>query len=153
MSKTPQADGEIHEDQVLNFLVNTLDEEVDLSLGDNAEIEAEDIYEVLIGACADGTSVSELCETSEDSPHENTVPYHLREKLDLTSVEQVGNALLQKDVRTNGTTVAPANCNGRQLARISFSGHTPDCAQSAKCMRRLTVNRRPSRTSSTHGQR
>ena len=93
-----QADGGIHEDQLLNFVVNTLDEEVDLGLADNAEIEAEDIYEVLAGACADGTSVSELCETSEDSPHENTVLYHLREKFDLTSVEQIGTALLQEDV-------------------------------------------------------
>lgn len=41
MSKTKQADGEIHEDQLLNFLVNTLDEEVDLGLGDNAEIKAQ----------------------------------------------------------------------------------------------------------------
>jgi len=93
-----QADGEIHEDQPLNFVVNTLDEEVDLGLADNAEIEAEDIYEVLVGACADGTSVSELCGTSKDSPHQNTILYHLREKFDLMSVEQVGNALLQKDV-------------------------------------------------------
>jgi len=93
-----QADGEIHEDQLLNFLVNSLDENVDLDLGKNAEINAEDIYEVLVGACADGTSVSKLCENSEDSPHENTVLYHLREKFDLQSVERVGNALLQKDV-------------------------------------------------------
>ena len=98
MSNTKQADGEIHEDQLLNFLVNKLDEEVDLGLGANAEIDAEDIYEVLVGACADGTSISKLCETSEDSPHENTVLYHLREKFDLASVERVGNALLQKDV-------------------------------------------------------
>jgi hypothetical protein len=63
--RSRQADGEIHEDQLLNFVVNTLDEEVDLGLADNAEIEAEDIYEVLVGACADGTSVSELCETSK----------------------------------------------------------------------------------------
>jgi len=58
VSKTKQADGEIHEDQLLNFLVNRLDEEVSLSLANNAEITAEDIYEVLVGACADGTSVS-----------------------------------------------------------------------------------------------
>jgi len=96
--KTKQADGEIHEDQLLKFPRQTFDEEVDLGLGDNAEIEAEDIYEVLVGACADGTSVSKLCETSEDSPHQNTILYHLREKFDLTSVEQVRNALLQKDV-------------------------------------------------------
>ena len=80
MSKTKQADGEIHEDQLLNFLVNTLDEEVSLGLGANAELNAEDIYEVLVGAYTDGTSVSELCETSEDSPHQNTILYHLREK-------------------------------------------------------------------------
>jgi len=55
VSKTKQADGEIHEDQLLNFLVNRLDEEVSLSLANNAEITAEDIYEVLVGACADGT--------------------------------------------------------------------------------------------------
>jgi len=98
VSKTPQADGSIHEDQLLNFLVNTLDEEVDLGLGSNAQIDTQDIYEVLVGACADGTSISELCESSDDSPHENTVLYHLREKFDLASVERVGNALLQKDV-------------------------------------------------------
>jgi len=50
VSKTKQADGEIHEDQLLNFLVNRLDEEVSLSLANNAEITAEDIYEVLVGA-------------------------------------------------------------------------------------------------------
>lgn len=44
MSKTQQADGVIHEEQLLNVLVNSLDEEVDLGLGNNAEIEAEDIY-------------------------------------------------------------------------------------------------------------
>ena len=96
--RSRQTDDEIHEDQLLNSVVNTLDEEVDLGPADNAEIEAEDIYEVLVGACADGTSVSELCGTSEDSPHQNTTLYHLREKFDLMSVEQVGNALLQKDV-------------------------------------------------------
>ena len=100
MSNTKQADGEIHEDQLLNFLVNSnsLDEEVALTLAENAEIDAEDIYEVLVGACADGTSVSTLCERSEDAPHKNSVLYHPRTKFDLETLEQVGNALLQKDV-------------------------------------------------------
>jgi len=40
-----QADDEIHEDQLLNFLVNSLDEEVALTLAENAELDAEDIYE------------------------------------------------------------------------------------------------------------
>jgi len=98
VSTTQQADDEIHEDQLLNFLVNSLDEEAALGFGNNAEIDTEDFYEVLVGACADGTSISELCEASDDSPHKNTVLYHLREKFDLASVERVGNALLQKDV-------------------------------------------------------
>ncbi|SEL80620.1 hypothetical protein SAMN04488691_10899 [Haloferax larsenii] len=93
-----QADSEIHEDQLLNFLVNSLDEEVSLNLGDNAEINGEDIYEVLVGACTDGTSVSTLCENSEDAPPANTVLYHLRTKFELDQLEQVGNTLLQKDV-------------------------------------------------------
>jgi hypothetical protein len=38
VSTTQQADGEIHQDQLLNFLVNRLDEEVPLSLANNAEI-------------------------------------------------------------------------------------------------------------------
>jgi len=46
-----------------NFLVNRLDEEVSLSLANNAEITAEDIYEVLVGACADGT----LCRSARNS--------------------------------------------------------------------------------------
>ena len=48
-----QADSEIHEDQLLNFLVNRLVEDVSLSFANNAEIDAEDIYEVLVGATAD----------------------------------------------------------------------------------------------------
>jgi len=45
-----QADGEIHEDQLLNFLVNTLTGAFGLSLGENADIDLEDIYEDLVGA-------------------------------------------------------------------------------------------------------
>ncbi len=98
MSKTQQADGEIHKDRLLNFLVNSLNEEVALTLGENAKLDAQDIYEVLVGACADGTSVSTLCERNEDAPHENSVLYHLRTKFDLEALEEVGNTLLQKDV-------------------------------------------------------
>jgi len=91
VSKTKQADGEIHEDQLLNFLVNRLDEEVSLSLANNAEITAEDIYEVLVGACADGTPVSTLCASSQNSPAGNTVLYHLRTKFEPEQLERVAN--------------------------------------------------------------
>ena len=94
MSKTKQADNEIHEDQVLNFLVKRLDEEVALSFAENAKLDGEGIYEVLVGACAEGTSFSTLCENSKDAPHENSVLYHLRTKFDLETLEQIGNILL-----------------------------------------------------------
>ena len=50
MTSKQQAGGEIHEDQPLNFLVNTLTGAFNLSFGDNAEIDADDIFEVLVGA-------------------------------------------------------------------------------------------------------
>jgi hypothetical protein len=40
---TQQADGEIHKDQLLDFLVNSLDEEISLTLAENDKIDAEDI--------------------------------------------------------------------------------------------------------------
>jgi hypothetical protein len=91
-----QADGEIHEDQLLNFLVNTLTGAFGLSLGENADLDLEDIYEVLVGATADGTSISTLCERGNDAPPRTDVLYHLRTKLDLDTVKSVGNTLLQE---------------------------------------------------------
>ncbi|MCD2205326.1 ISH3 family transposase [Halobacterium sp. KA-6] len=98
MSTTQQADSEIHEDQLLNFLVNCLDEEVSLNLANNAEIDAEDIYEVLVGATADGTSISTLCNSSEDSLSANTILYHLRTKFEPERLERVANTLLRRDI-------------------------------------------------------
>ena len=43
MHSNKQADSEIHGDQLLNFLVNRLSEEVVLDLSDNAKIDAEDL--------------------------------------------------------------------------------------------------------------
>ncbi len=91
-----QADGEIHEDQLLNFLVNALTGAFGVSLAENAEINPEDIYEVLVGAAADGTSISMLCDRSEDSPSSTDILYHLRTKFDLDTVKAVGNTLLQE---------------------------------------------------------
>jgi len=93
-----QADSEIHQDQLLKFLVNRLDEEVPLTLANNAEIDAEDIYEVLVGATADGTSISTLCNSSEDSPSANTILYHLRTKFEPEWLERVANTLLRRDI-------------------------------------------------------
>ena len=46
MSQKQQADDEIQEDQLLNFLVNALTGTFSLSLGGNAEISPEDIFEI-----------------------------------------------------------------------------------------------------------
>jgi hypothetical protein len=78
-----QAANEFTEEQVLNFLVNTLDEEIDINLGENTDIDSEDIWDVLVGATADEDSVSRFCEISEESPHANTILHHLRTKFEL----------------------------------------------------------------------
>ena len=98
MPKTRQAANTISDGQLLNFLVNRLTDAFSVELAPNAELGPEDLFEVLVGACADGTSVSSLCERSNESPHSNTVTYHLREQFDLETVEVVANTLLQKDV-------------------------------------------------------
>ena len=91
----PTADT-ISEDQVLNFLANALTEEFTLDLGESAKIDPEEIFEVLVGGTADGTSISTLCEESEDAPSGNDVLYHLRIKFDLETVESTVNTLLQQ---------------------------------------------------------
>ncbi|EMA06142.1 ISH3 family transposase [Haloarcula marismortui] len=96
MSKHKQADSELHEDQLLNFLVNALTGAFGISLGENADLDPEDIHEVLVGATADGTSISTLCERSEDSPSGTNILRHLRTKLDLETVKTVGNTLFRR---------------------------------------------------------
>jgi len=82
----------------LTFSSTALTRKFRLSLANNAEITAEDIYEVLVGACADGTSVSTLCASSQNSPAGNTVLYHLRTKFEPERLERVANTLLRKDL-------------------------------------------------------
>ena len=95
--KPKQADNEIKESHLLNFVVNSLTEELSLDLGENVEVTAETLFEVLAGASAGGTSINHVCETTDDSPHANTVRGHLTDQFDLESVEAVGNTLLQRD--------------------------------------------------------
>jgi len=113
--KPNKADGGIHEDQLLNFLVNRLDEEVSLSLANNAEITAEDTsMRVLVGACADRT-LSTLCASSQNSPAGNTVLYHLRTKFEPEQLERVAN---------NSCERISMNCspNGWRSAQTSTCG-------------------------------
>jgi hypothetical protein len=85
----------IDEDQLLQCLVNQLDGELQLELGANASITSDDLWTVLVGAFANDTSITQLCESSTEAPHENTVLYHLRSKLDFDTIERTGNHLLQ----------------------------------------------------------
>ena len=92
-----QADNEIEEEHLLNFVVNSLKEELELDLGENVKVTTEKLYEVLAGASAGGTSIDNVCETTDDSPHANTVRGHLTDQFELDSVEAVGDTLLQRD--------------------------------------------------------
>ena len=61
------------------------------------EVTAEKLYEVLAGASTGGTSINHVCDTTEDSPHANTVCGHLTDQFDLNTVESVRDTLLQRD--------------------------------------------------------
>ncbi len=85
--KQNQTDNQIQEEHLLNFVVNSLGEELPIDLGEDVEVSTEVLYEVLAGASTSGTSVNHICETTEDSPHANTVRGHLTDQFDLDTVE------------------------------------------------------------------
>ena len=93
-----QADSELEEEHLLNFVVNSLGHELPIDLAENVKVTSDELYEVLAGASAGGTSINHVCETTDDSPHANTVRGHLTDQFDLETVEAVGNTLLQRDV-------------------------------------------------------
>ena len=47
-----EADSEIEEEHLLNFVVNSLAEELAIDLGENVKVTTEKLYEVLAGASA-----------------------------------------------------------------------------------------------------
>lgn len=61
-----------------------------MTLRGNVEVTTETLYEVLASASASGTSINHVCETTDDSPHANTVCGHLINQFELNSVEAVG---------------------------------------------------------------
>lgn len=90
-----QAATRISEGKLRNLLVVQLTDGFNVELEANAKQSPEDLFEVLVGACVDGTSVSSLCERSQDAPPPNTITYHLREQFDVAIVKHVANTLLQ----------------------------------------------------------
>ncbi|GAA0291351.1 ISH3 family transposase [Halarchaeum salinum] len=95
--KPTEADSEIEEKHLLNFVVNSLDEELAIDLGESVEVTTEKLYEVLAGASVGGTSINHVYETTDGSPHANTVRGYLTDQFELDSVEAVGDTLLQRD--------------------------------------------------------
>ena len=85
-----KADNEIQEEHLLNFVVNSLNNELAINLGEDVEVTTETLYEVLAGASAGGTSINHVCETTNDSPHANTVRGHLTEHSNLTRLRRLG---------------------------------------------------------------
>jgi len=118
VSKTKQADGGIHEDQLLNFLVNRLDEEVSLSLANNAEITAEDICQGPRRRLRRQDPLSTLCASSQNSPAGNTVLYHLRTKFEPEQLERVANYCSCERISMN------CSPNGWRSAQTSTCGST-----------------------------
>lgn len=93
-----QADNKLEEKHLLNFVANSLGDELPIDLGEDVEVTTDELYEVLAGASTGGTSINHVCETTDDSPHANTVRGHLTDQFDLEAVEAVRNTLLQRDV-------------------------------------------------------
>ncbi len=113
------------EEHLLNFVVNSLGDDLPIDFGENVEVTADefdleaveavgnallqrDVLETLPDRpveivadlhfdpyYGDEDSVSHLCEISEESPHSNTVLHHLRTKFELAELERVGKTLIQ----------------------------------------------------------
>lgn len=65
---------------------------------DNGETDAEDIDEIIGGATANWTSISTLCNSSNDSLSANTILYILRTKFEPEPLERVANTHRRRDV-------------------------------------------------------
>jgi len=93
-----QADSELREEHLVNFVVNSLGDELAIALSENVKVTSNEWYAVLAGVSAGGTSINHICETTDDSPHAITVRGHLTEQFDLYFLETVGNTLLPRDL-------------------------------------------------------
>jgi len=59
--KPNQADSELEEEHLLNFVVNSIGDELPIDLEENVEVTTEKLYEVLADASAGGTSINHVC--------------------------------------------------------------------------------------------
>jgi len=81
--KQTQTENQIEEEHPLNFVVNSLSEQLPIDLADGAKVSTEMLYEVLAGASTSGISINRICKTTEDSPHANTIRGYLTDQFDL----------------------------------------------------------------------
>jgi len=88
--KPTQADSKIEEEHLSNFVVNSLDKELAVYLDENVEVTTETLHEVRAGASVGGISINHVCETTDNSPHANSVCGHLKDLFELDSVEEIG---------------------------------------------------------------
>ena len=88
----------IEEEHLLNFVVNSLDEELAIDRGETVEVTTETLYEVLAGTGTGGASINHVYDMTDDLAHANIVRGHLTEQFELDSVEAVRNMFLQRDV-------------------------------------------------------
>ena len=61
--------------------------ELAIDLGENVKVTTQKLYEVLAGASVGETSINHVCETTDDSPHANTVRGHLIERFERDAVK------------------------------------------------------------------
>lgn len=93
----PQGSNEVTKDELLDFVVNSMTDGVDLDIGANADITQSDIWDHIVTAVAEAESINHVCKTTDDSYSGADIRYHLRTKLDIQSLEQYGDILLQRD--------------------------------------------------------
>lgn len=110
-----QADNEIEEEQLHNFVVNSLEKDFVGSRG-QVEVTAETLYEILIG----GTSINHVYETTDESPNVNTVRGHLIDQFELIGwrglktrcFNEISLRHFQTD-RARHPLLAPLTCHNR----------------------------------------
>ena len=124
--QTPRTDNELKEDHLLNFVVNNLEQELPIDLGENVETTTEELYKVLAGASTGGNSINHICEKTIESPHTNTVRGYPTDQFDLDAVEAVGDTLLQRDT-VEALPYRPVEvCLSRSRRLNHFEAHLPE---------------------------
>jgi len=91
-----QADNQIEEEHLLNFVVNSLNEDLPIDLTDGVRVSTENSTRSSLAPAPADLDQSHLRDDRRLS-HANTVRGHLTDQFDLDTVEQVGDTLLQQE--------------------------------------------------------